>query len=283
MMDVAAVGGEKGLAAQEPANHDQRGIEQGDEEDQERSGHAQDSGGFLAPKDAVAAEQETEKEAAGITEKDGGGIEVVAQESEEGADQGHGGEGERNVGLEERGEEHGGGGEEPEAGSEAIDAINKVESVGAEDEPPNGEEEAPAGPEAISGETRQMNAGPEGAGGARDLAKEFLPGAEAAYVIEQSDGEDDDGRRQETPSQGHAGCDDASGVEGQGQQDDIREEVGQGHHHAAAVGDGPAVQLMSNIRTINEPPVTESIPDQRGEKERQEEGRKAQENQGIHG
>ena len=194
-MDVATVGGEDGLPAQEPSNHNERGVEQGNEEGQERSSHAQDGGGFLAPEDAVAAQQETEEEAAGIAQEDGGGVEVVAQESDEGADQGRGGEGERNVGLEERGGEHGGGGEEPETGGEAIDAVNQVERIGAEDEPADGQGEAPDDPDVISGEIRQVNASPEGTPSGRDLAKEFLPWAKAENVIQEADAENDDGRR----------------------------------------------------------------------------------------
>src|ERR1019366_10344759 len=200
MMDVVSVGGEDGLPAQEPSNDDQRGVEQGNEESQERSGHAQDGGGFLAREDAVAAQQETEEEAAGIAQEDGGGVEVVAQESDEGADQGRGGEGERNVGLEERGGEHGGGGEEPETGGEAIDAVNQVERVGAEDEPADGQGEAPDDPDVISGDTRKVNAGPERSRGCRDLTKEFPPGAKAEDVIQEANAENDDGRRKQTPS-----------------------------------------------------------------------------------
>src|ERR1700677_540318 len=123
-MDMAAVAGEDGLAAQEPSNHDERGIEQRDEEGQERSGHAQEGGGFLTPDDAVAAEQETQEEAARIAEEDGSRVKVVAQESEEGADQGRGGKGQRNVGLEQRGDQHGSGGEKPETGGQTIHAVD---------------------------------------------------------------------------------------------------------------------------------------------------------------
>jgi len=257
VMDVAAVGGEDGLPSQEPSSHDEGGIEKRDEERQERGGHPQDGGGFLAPENAVAAEQETEEEAAGVSQEDRGRTEVVAQESEECTDQGRSGKGERNVGLEERGDQHGGSSEDPETGGEAIDAIDQIERIGTKNEPPDGQRKTPADPNVISGDTRQVNAGPERASGSHDLSDEFLPRAEAKNVVQKADREDDDARRQEAPCQGQSFLDDGSGTEGQGQQNGVREHVSQGHRHAAAAWHWHLVKLASRVRMIDQPPATE--------------------------
>ncbi len=81
VVDVAAVGGEDGLATEEAADDGEGGVEEGDGESDEGGGHAEDGGGFLAGENAVAAEEEADEEAAGIAEIDAGGVEVIAQEN----------------------------------------------------------------------------------------------------------------------------------------------------------------------------------------------------------
>jgi len=66
MVNVAVVGGEDRLAAQEAPDDREPDFKRRQRQRHHRSGHTQHVGGFLAPEDAVAAEQGTDEQAAGI-------------------------------------------------------------------------------------------------------------------------------------------------------------------------------------------------------------------------
>lgn len=91
------VGAEDGLAAEEAAGDGEGGIEEGNGEGNQGGGHAEKGGSFGRPHDAEAAEQEADSEAAAVAHEDGGGIEVVGQEAEEGAEEGRGEQGESDI------------------------------------------------------------------------------------------------------------------------------------------------------------------------------------------
>ena len=68
-MDVAAIGAEDGLVSEETADDGEPGIEKWNRECHQGRSHAEDGGGFLAPEDSVAAEEEADQEAAGIAQE----------------------------------------------------------------------------------------------------------------------------------------------------------------------------------------------------------------------
>ena len=194
MVDVAAIGCEDGFAADEAAGDGEGGIEERDGEGHEGGRHAEEGRRLLAPEDAVAAEQETDEEAAAIAEEDGRGVEIVAEEAQEGADEGRGGEGEPHVAGEQRGHEGGDGREEADAGCESIHAVDEVDGVHAADEPEDGDERVPdLGADDVAADGIDLHSGRTGEGSRQDLAGEFLPGLESEEVVEQAgeeDGED---------------------------------------------------------------------------------------------
>ena len=82
-MDVLAVGGEDGASADEAANDGENRFKnrQAEGDDGDRDGD--DCGRLLRTVEGKGAEEEADEKAAGIAQKDGRGIEVVAQESED--------------------------------------------------------------------------------------------------------------------------------------------------------------------------------------------------------
>src|ERR1039458_934301 len=92
VMDVAAVSAKDGLAPEKAPRDGEGGIQKGDGQRNERSGHTEESGGFLGPDDAEAPEEEAYAEASGIAKEDRGWIDIVAEEATEGAGERSGGE-----------------------------------------------------------------------------------------------------------------------------------------------------------------------------------------------
>jgi hypothetical protein len=64
VVDVAAISAEDGLASEETADDGEASIQERNRKCDQGRGHAKDSGGFLAPENTVASEQETNEEAA---------------------------------------------------------------------------------------------------------------------------------------------------------------------------------------------------------------------------
>lgn len=112
MVDVAVIGGEDGLVSEETAEDGDTSIQKWNRKCNKGRSHAQDSGGFLAPEDAVAAQEEADQEAAGIAKENRGRIEVEAQNAQESSSERNSGNGQSNVVSEESGYQRGQGCEE---------------------------------------------------------------------------------------------------------------------------------------------------------------------------
>ena len=97
VVDMAVIGAEDGLASEETADDGEAGIQKRNRECDQGRSHAQDGGGFLAPENAVTAQEEANKEAARVTQENGGRIEVEAQNAQESSSEGNGGNGQSNV------------------------------------------------------------------------------------------------------------------------------------------------------------------------------------------
>jgi hypothetical protein len=100
VMDMAPVGGENGLAADQPAGDGQHDIEEGQRESDQRGGHAQQGEGLARPNDAVAAKQETDEEASAVPQEDGGRAEIVTKKAKQATRHRQRGAGQRAVALE---------------------------------------------------------------------------------------------------------------------------------------------------------------------------------------
>ena len=83
MVNVAAVGAEDRLVVHKAPGNGERRIEQGNGEGQYWRGHPEDGARLLRPQDSIAAKKESDRETAGVAEKDRGGVEIVAQEGEQ--------------------------------------------------------------------------------------------------------------------------------------------------------------------------------------------------------
>ena len=81
-MDMAEIGPKDGLMAEKAAHDGQSRIEERNGKGHEGGGHAEDGGGFLAPEQGKAAEEEADQETTAVAQKDSGGVEIVAQETE---------------------------------------------------------------------------------------------------------------------------------------------------------------------------------------------------------
>lgn len=190
VVDMTTVGCENGLLAQEAAHDSQPGIEQGNREHEQGRGETEQGGGLLAPKNGAAAEEEPQRQAAAIAQKDGGGIKVETEEAEEGAHQGSGGIGERHVILEHTGGQGGGGGKQHNAGRQAIHAVDQVDGIGTGDEPEHGGEHGEPRRQTHAHDSGNLKPAQDGEQGGDDFTGEFLPGLEAADIVPHADDED---------------------------------------------------------------------------------------------
>src|ERR1035441_9664392 len=145
MVNVGAGGGENGLTAQGKPGDSEGGIQKGDGHGDEGRGHAEEGGGFLAPDDPEATQEEADGQTAAIAHEDGGWTGGGGKECEKGAEKRSGYESQGDVAGEEGAEEGGGGGKQAHAGGEAIEAIDEVEGIDAADQPEDGEGDLPPG------------------------------------------------------------------------------------------------------------------------------------------
>ncbi len=99
-MDVIAVATEDGFAGNKPADDRESDVEDGKTERNQRNGNSNDGRGFLGADDSQDTDKETNEQAAGITQKDGGGMEIVAQETKNDAGENYGEETDQEIGSE---------------------------------------------------------------------------------------------------------------------------------------------------------------------------------------
>src|SRR5579875_3545873 len=119
-MDVATVGAEDGFLAEKAADDGDQYFGDREGERHQRGRHAETGRRVTIPHEAVAAEQEADQQAARIAEKHRSGIEVVAQETEEAADEGQDGQRQLRVVIDDGRHEKTYGGEQSDAGGEAV-------------------------------------------------------------------------------------------------------------------------------------------------------------------
>jgi hypothetical protein len=130
-------------------------------------------------------------------------VEVVREETEEGAEEWGSDEGQGIVASEEGAQEGGGRGEEAHADGESIEAIDEIEGVGTGDKPEDGKGNVPPG--AGDGVTRHgpnLDMRVTGQGGGGDLSEDLHPRLQTKDVIEETGGERDKNGREESPNAG---------------------------------------------------------------------------------
>jgi len=115
-MDVPVIGAEDGLVSEEAADNREPGIQERNRECNQRCGHGQNCGGFLAPDYGITAQKKADKEAARVAKENGGRIKVEAQNGYESSSEGEGGNSQCNVVIEESGNQNGYGGQETDTG-----------------------------------------------------------------------------------------------------------------------------------------------------------------------
>ena len=151
VVDVVAVRSEDGLMAQESSADGNAGIEQRDGQRHQRRRHPQHGGGFLAPDNAITAEQKADRQAAAVAQKNGGGVEVIAQETKQRACQGSRRQGQRRIVLGQRGDEHGERCKQSHARRKPVYSVNQVERVRASYQPDQSERHTPPDVRGIAG------------------------------------------------------------------------------------------------------------------------------------
>src|SRR5690348_1026744 len=87
VMNMLAIASKNRTATDQPAKNRKRSVENGQAKRNDRNGNGHNGRGFLSAVERERAQQETDIEAAGIAEKDGSGIKVVAQKSNDRAGQ----------------------------------------------------------------------------------------------------------------------------------------------------------------------------------------------------
>jgi hypothetical protein len=272
VVDVAAVRAEDRLAPEKAPDDGEKRIEQRKGESHQRGGHAQDGGRFLAPDDTQAAEHEADEQAAGIAEEDGSGIEVVAKETEEGARQRGDGNGQREITVQQGGDESGDGGEQADARSESVHAIDQIERIRAADEPQNSDGEGKPVANGERSEVPDLDTAAIGDDSRETLAGELLPGLEMDEIVGEADGEYDQGGREQLDNKDQLGGEDAAGVERQNEEETEGGEVGDDDRDTADARNRTLVNFTRIAGRIDQPepdgPVSEQGRQQEGDGER---------------
>jgi len=260
------------LAPEEAPDDGEKRIEQWKGESHQRGGHAQDGGRFLAPEDTQAAEHEADEQAAGIAEEDGSGIEVVAKETEEGARQRGDGNGQREITVQQGGDESGDGGEQADTRSESVHAIDQIERIRAADEPQNSDGEGKPVTNGERSEVPDLDTAAIGDDGGETLAGELLPGLEMDEIVGEADGEYDQGGREQLDNKDQLGGEDAAGVERQNEEETEGGEVGDDDSDTADARNRTLVNFTGIAGRIDQPepdgPVSEQGRQQEGDGER---------------
>ena len=116
--------------------------------------------------------------------KDGGGIKVVAQKTENDPGQDDSQEADHKIGGKERENKDDRGGEESRAGGQTIETVNEIKGIGDEQDPKNGERQTNRKVKGMTGEDQIEVVNPIAAeiedGCGDGLNKEFYSGANAA-------------------------------------------------------------------------------------------------------
>src|ERR1035437_4113108 len=248
---LRAGGTKGGFATEEAAGDGEGGIEEGDGEGEEGSGegeegsgHAEEGGGFLGPDDAEAAKEEADRQATAIAHKDGRGVDVGGEKSEEGAEERGSDEGQGVVATEGGAQEDGGCGAEAHTDGEAIEAIDEIKGVGTSDQPEDGNRDVPpSARDGMTGHGVDLDIRITGQGGGDDLAEDLHPWFQAKDVIEKAGGERDENGRQESPNTGERGGNGAGAPERRVEEDQERERVGKEDGDTACAGDRSLVDL----------------------------------------
>src|SRR6266702_4568663 len=82
VMDMLAIRGEDRTPADQTANHRKYRFQDGQAKGNDGDGNGNNGGSFLCSMERQGAQKKTDEEAAGIAQKNRGGIEVEAQKSE---------------------------------------------------------------------------------------------------------------------------------------------------------------------------------------------------------
>jgi hypothetical protein len=90
---VATIGAEDRLTSEETADNGEASIQYWNRERDQGRRHADDRGRFPGPDNAITTQKEPDKQAARVTQKNGGGIKVETQNAQEGSREGNGGNG----------------------------------------------------------------------------------------------------------------------------------------------------------------------------------------------
>lgn len=200
VVNVLAVGGEDGTSADQAAENGERGFEDGQSERNYRDGDSDDGGRFLGTFESEGAEQESDEEAAGISEENCGGIEVVAQKAKDGAGESDGHHGDEGVTVQERDDEGHESGEQGGTGGEAVEAVDQVEGVGDGEDPQDGEGQAHKPRELMFAEQyrdiKNAQAAHEEHGGGERLNGKLYVGADGVEIVINSEKENDRSRNQ---------------------------------------------------------------------------------------
>ena len=201
VVDVLAIGGEHGPSADEAANHREHGLKNRQAEGHDRNCNSDDRGRLLRAVESEGAEQESDEEAAGVSQENCGRIEVETKKSEDrpGQDDRHDLD---EVGTVEQGDdEHDHRGEERRTGGKSVESVNQVEGVRDGQDPYHGEQQSDVpGQRAIAEDNGNVHdaqtAGIQQCRG-NSLHGEFHIRADAAEVVIHSKQKNDSCRQQD--------------------------------------------------------------------------------------
>src|ERR1700756_1021141 len=204
VMDVLTVGGEDGSSTDEAADDREHCLEnrQAEGDDGNRDGY--DGRRLLRTIECKGAEQETNQQAARVTQKDGRRIEVVAQKSQNRACEGDGHDFDQRGAMQKRHRENDHRGEQSGSGGQAVETVDQVKGIGDGQNPDDRDSKTNVpGEDTVAqqdGDIHDSQTAGVQHGGGNSLHREFHIGADAAKIVVHTE-QKDDGRGYEDGSQ----------------------------------------------------------------------------------
>src|SRR6266849_8226486 len=135
VMNMLAVGGENGTAADETSQDGERGFKNGQAKRNYWDGDGHDGGRFLRALQGQCAEQKADEEAAGVAEEDCGRIEIESQKAQDGSGKGNCHHSDQRRPIQQRYDECNQGRKQCGSGCQTVETINQIESVGNGEDP----------------------------------------------------------------------------------------------------------------------------------------------------
>src|SRR5678816_2083223 len=220
-MNVLAIGGEDGTAANETPRDRKSGLEDWQTEGNDWNCNRDNGGSFLRSLKSQSAQHEPDEQAAAVAKKNCRRIEVEAEKSQNGARKGNRHQGYQRRTAQQRNYKDDHGREQSGAGREAIQAIDEVESIRNGQHPQDGQRQSYEPREIVAseqyGQVENAKAAGKQHGRGQSLHRKLEVRPRAAQIVVNAEQKYQASGREQGPK-GFGGCNQWQGLKSPVQQ-----------------------------------------------------------------